>query len=63
MHTIELFCHNGNWMAKHSDHAIKELFGTDTLPTAFISLVPHETVLGIIRELNPNHKVIIRALQ
>ena len=57
MHTILLSLEVQGWVAKFSDPAIAELFGTDTLPTAFgFSAKPPE-VLATVRGQYPGHTV------
>ena len=59
METITVFKGEGRkgYMAKHSDPEIKELFGTDTLPTAFTAGAKMDDVVAEIQRLNPNCKV------
>ena len=45
------------WFAKSDDPKVLELFGTDTLPTAFTGLATAKTVLKEIRALNPGANV------
>jgi len=59
METIKLFKKNEIWMARFSKPEIRELFGTDTLPTAFTSHISVNTVLTEIERLNPDAVVII----
>ena len=56
-HTIRLFNDGENWMAVNSDPEVRELFGTDTIPTAFIAKVDSVVVLKSIMELNPDRMV------
>lgn len=53
-HTIKLFIDNGHWMAKFSEPEIVELFGTDTIETAFMAAAPADRVLPEIQALNPH---------
>jgi len=47
------------WMATfHGDAEIKELFGTETIPTSYTANAPALTVLNAIRTLNPEYLVI-----
>ena len=56
---LELFKANGSWMMKNNDPKVMNLFGTDTLPTAFTSRAAMDDVLESIKELNPNAKVTV----
>lgn len=59
MYRIELFLDNGTWMARSNDPMIVRLFGTDTLPTAFTTYTPVETVKARIERLNPSAQVVV----
>ncbi len=57
MNGIKLYKTAGGWQALHTGpHAekVKELFGTDTLPTGWTAGAEPEMVLSGIRELNPD---------
>jgi len=56
---IEIFLiANQGWFARFvGDENIIELFGTDTLPTAFTSNACFETVSKEIQSLNPHHEI------
>lgn len=58
-HTIKLFIDNGHWMATFSEPEIVELFGTDTIETAFMAAASAERVLSEIQALNPDCNVTI----
>lgn len=61
MNTIILIYTPRGWLAQHSGpHAFEvvDLFGTDTIPTAFTAQAPSEVVAAEIRKLNPDCKVI-----
>lgn len=58
-HTIKLYKAGGVWMARDSRSEMIELFGTDTIPTAFMDTMPAENVLREIRRLNPDADVSI----
>lgn len=58
MYKITLFKQNGSWMARSTNPRVKELFGTDTIPTAFTDAAPHAEVIARIRELNPSYQVV-----
>jgi hypothetical protein len=64
MNTIEIISSDGSkegravWMAKHSDNETVKLFGTDTIPTPFFTIVPRGEVVRIIQGLNPDYRVI-----
>lgn len=57
MNIITVYRDRDNWVARHSDPEISELFGTDTLPTAFMTTVPARDVFDEIRKLNPSSEV------
>lgn len=57
--TITLFRLDGYWMARHSDPMVKQLFGTDILPTPYSSASPSRAVKERIEELNPNAIVVL----
>lgn len=59
MQTITLYRTPDGWMARHSDPTIRELFGTDTLPTAFTAAASTETVLIEITRRNPTCRVTV----
>jgi hypothetical protein len=42
------------WMARFSDPVVRELFGTDTLPTGYTDRANAETVLAGIASKNPD---------
>ena len=60
METIKLYKSNGSWIAWHSDPKIKEIMGTDLIPTAFTDQMPAGTVQHRIQVLNPNCRVYVR---
>lgn len=42
------------WMVRSNDPEAVELFGTDTLPTAFLEGTPAEQVTAVLQRLNPD---------
>lgn len=61
--TITLFKADGVWMAHYSGPGredITNLFGTDTLPTAFTEKAHPYKVFAEIERLNPTHEIVIR---
>jgi len=58
-HTITLYRTAQCWMSRSTDPEVRELFGTDTLPTAFGAQVDAATVLTGIRRLNPDCDVTV----
>ena len=57
---IILHCINNTWLAQHTEEdrqKIVELFGTNTIPTAFTAQAPAAMVLAQIRQLNPGKTV------
>lgn len=61
MNTITLFKTVRGWMARFSEAEIKELFGTDTLPTPFTAAASPAVVMAEVRRLNPRCVVILSA--
>jgi len=57
MHTIYLYVENGTWVAEHTDPMIKELFGTDTLPTAYTDDMRAEGVVELVSNKFPQYEV------
>ena len=58
MESVEIFegrdsVGDSMWMSRWSDTEVRDLFGTDVLPTAYRTSTPLETVLQKIRGLNP----------
>jgi hypothetical protein len=54
--TITLMIEDGTWVAKYGGSAAREmrnLFGTDRVPTPFTAATPAETVLAEIKRRNP----------
>jgi hypothetical protein len=61
MKRIELYRQGTSWMARFiNDESIVEAFGTDTLPTSFMSGTPSDVVLERVKEMNPEHEVVLR---
>ena len=58
-HTITLYRTAQAWMSVNSDPQVRELFGTDVLPTAFAAAADESTVLARIQQLNPDCDVVI----
>lgn len=59
IYSIWLYRTQQGWMAKHNDPSIVDLFGTDTLPTAFTMHADEGEVLATIRDLNPKCCVVV----
>lgn len=60
MKKITLRKTNTGWMATfHGDAEMLELFGTDTIPTAFTAQAPAGMVLKEIAALNPGYEIEI----
>ena len=58
MATIELSKDTRGWYAKFiGDKKIVELFGTDTLPTAFTAAAAYDDVERELQRLNPHHTI------
>lgn len=58
--TITLFKASGAWMAQSNDPQILDLFGTDTIATAFIDRASADVVKREISRLNPNANVYVK---
>lgn len=59
-HTITLYRAGGSWMARHSDPQVADLFGTDTIPTAYPADAQAGKVYSEIARRNPGVKVFVR---
>tara|TARA_S200002703_G_C3581902_1_gene178721 strand:- start:232 stop:414 length:183 start_codon:yes stop_codon:yes gene_type:complete len=57
MHKIYLYVENGTWVAEHTDPMIKELFDTDTLPTAYTDDMRAEGVVELVSNKFPQYEV------
>ena len=57
MHKIYLYPENGTWMAQHTDPMIIDLFGADTLPTAYASDMSADHVVGLVGDKFPQYEV------
>ena len=62
-HTIELYISGREWVSKHSDPELREIFGTDVIPTAFFAAMPAADVLREIERRNPDRIVTLRDAQ
>lgn len=62
MKTIRLYKDEAQraWMAQSSDPEVMELFGTDTLPTPFLTCMPGHEVQAQLASLNPDACVIVQ---
>ncbi|KKL73507.1 hypothetical protein LCGC14_2074190 [marine sediment metagenome] len=52
----------GIWVSVHSgpgSDEVRDLFGTDTLPTPFTANLLGTVVQDAIRKLNPEHQVVL----
>ena len=58
-HTIQVYRSRDCWMTKHSNPYIRELFGTDTIPTPRRSCALADDVLEAIKRLNPDCDVYL----
>ena len=61
-HSIHLFIGDDGsgrptWLTRHSDPGVRELFGTDVIPTPYFAETPEAVVLAKLRERNPDHVV------
>ncbi len=57
MQTIKIYKTDNCYIAVNSDPLVRELFGTDTLPTAFTAQADPADVISRIRSLNPDCRV------
>jgi hypothetical protein len=57
--TIVLYRTPQGWMSRTDNPQVAELFGTDTLPTAFTADAPADDVLAAIQKLNPDAYVLV----
>lgn len=62
MHTITLTKSPQGWMARFSDPAIKDVMGTDTIPTAYTAKASAATVQLAIAKLNPGCVVAVATI-
>lgn len=56
---IELYRGKFSWLARSNDPQVLELFGTDTLPTAFTPEASATMVQRAIARLNPEAEVFV----
>jgi len=49
-HTVSIFIKGDTWMAHHSDPAIREIFDTNILPTAYKSQMSANQVIASLKE-------------
>lgn len=52
--TLQIFKNQTSWLVKDNDPKVKELFGTDTIPTAFTNNTSFLEVQTRLQELNPD---------
>lgn len=57
--TIELFVLGNSWFARSNAPLVRQLFGTDTIATAFMAGCPAGEVLARISALNPAARVVL----
>lgn len=60
MHTIELFKSGDQWVAKFSDPSVREIMGTDTIPTPYRASAAAEVVLASVQRKNPDARIFVR---
>lgn len=60
MHTVKLYIAGGTWMAQHSDPMIAELFGSDTIPTAFTEQLSGAEVIERVSVKMPQYTYTLR---
>ena len=58
-HTIKLYRTAQGWMALHSDPSVREIMGTDTIPTAYTAQATAARVAAEIAKRNPQCDVIL----
>ncbi len=59
-HTIKLYVENGVWMSQSDNPEWKELFGTDSVPTCYLSSMSAAVVLREIAARNPGCEVVLK---
>jgi hypothetical protein len=62
--TLTLYRDSGMWCVRHTGRGsekIRDLFGTDVLPTAFTANADPVTVYTAISKLNPDDTVILKS--
>jgi len=57
--TITLSHHDGTWYAKSDNPRVAELFGTDTLPTAYTTKMDAITVAERIQAKRPDVTIML----
>jgi len=58
--SIEVYKNGGSWVAKfNNDPEIMDLFGTDTVPTAFTDKASADLVFTELQAANPRCNVIV----
>ena len=57
--TITLSHHDGTWYAKSDNTRVAELFGTDTLPTAYTTKMDAITVAERIQAKRPDVTIML----
>jgi len=58
MYKVKLINSQQGWLARFEDPKVIELFGTDTLPTAYTEQASPMMVLEGIQKKNPDYKVM-----
>lgn len=56
---MKLFKNDTGWMVQDDNPQVRELFGTDVIPTAFTSQAEPGRVLATIQALNPGVQVVL----
>ena len=57
---MKLFRGHNAWMVQTDDPEVRELFGTDTIPTPFTLQAEPERVLAEIQARNPGSAVVLQ---
>ncbi len=61
MKIIDVNLIDGVWCATHNDPEVARLFGTDTIPTAFLGGMPAGVLQAELERLNPHALVRVHA--
>ena len=60
-HQITIWKTRAGWLAKFTDPQVRELFGTDTIPTAYTEHAGLDYVLPRITQQNPDCDIIVKS--
>ncbi len=60
MESITLYREANTWMAEHSDPKVQELFGTNTIPTAYGATCGLSFIVRLFAKQNPDVEIRFR---